>query len=82
MSMVNTCSIKKHSKDTLCFAVKIQMEVSKISLLREQISIILCMEEVVFLYHNIHQTMRDFMHLILIREQVSMVITKIMKIIH
>ena len=81
MSMENTCSIKKLSKATHCFAVKILMEVSKINLLREQISIILCMVEVASLYHNILQTMRNCTLLIQIREQILMVITKIMKII-
>jgi hypothetical protein len=79
--MVNTCSIKRPFKHTPYFAVKIQTEASKINLLREQISIILCMVEVAFLYHNILQTMKDYMPLILIREQVLTVITKIMKII-
>jgi hypothetical protein len=81
MSMVNTCSIKKHSRATHCFAVKILMEASKINLLREQISIILCMVEVASLYLNILQTMRNCTLLIQIREQILMVITKIMKII-
>ena len=81
MSMVNTCSIKKHSKGTLCFVVKILMEASKINLLRELTSIIRCMVEVVSLFHNILQTMTDYMLLIQIREQILMVITKIMKII-
>jgi hypothetical protein len=80
--MVNTCSIKKHYKDTLCFAAKIQMGASKINLLREQISTIRCMVEVAFLYHNILQTMKDCMLQVLIREQTLMVITKIMKITH
>jgi hypothetical protein len=80
--MVNTCSIKKRYKDTLYFAAKIQMEVSKINLLREQISTIRCMVEVAFLYHNILQTMKDCMLQVLTREQTLMVITKIMKITH